>query len=317
MNKLWSMIINPSAWVAKLLLVAIVVGLIFLDRNGSLLIIQEFLDDDAFALHLGAYRFSLYVLVSTVFVFLVICWFTGAIAQTIENRLARHTKMRRDTQILIAKFLQTIGYGLAALVALNVLGVDLTALAVLGGAIGVGIGFGLQKIASNFISGLILLLEESVEINDLVELEGGIIGFVRYTGARYTVIETFQNYEVMVPNENFVTQRVTNWTYKNTHGRVEVPIGVAYGADLERARDLILEAATEHPRSMDDPAPACYLREFADSSVNFLLFFWVADVVEGRYAPQSEVMFSIWKKFKNNDIKIPYPQRDIHIKTEE
>ena len=112
----------------------------------------------------------------------------------------------------------------------------------------------------------------------------------------------------------FITNRVTNWTFSNNKGRVEIPIGVSYGSDIEKARELILESAREHPRSIDDPEPVCYLREFGDNSVNFILFFWVADVTEGRFEPQSDVMRSIWKKFHENDIEIPFPQRDVHIK---
>lgn len=121
----------------------------------------------------------------------------------------------------------------------------------------------------------------------------------------------------MIPNEDFITNRVTNWTFSNSKGRVEINIGISYESDIEKAMELILEAAKEHPRCVDDPEPTCYLREFADSSVNFLLFFWVADVTEGRFEPKSDVMRSIWKKFKEHNITIPYPQRDLHIKNPE
>jgi len=119
----------------------------------------------------------------------------------------------------------------------------------------------------------------------------------------------------MIPNEDFITNRVTNWTFSNNKGRVAITISVSYESDIEKAMELILEAAKEHPRCVDDPEPTCFLREFADSAVNFLLFFWVADVTEGRYGPQSDVMRTIWKKFKVHNITIPYPQRDLHFKT--
>jgi len=119
----------------------------------------------------------------------------------------------------------------------------------------------------------------------------------------------------MVPNEDFMTNRVTNWTFSSPKGRIEIPVGVSYNADIKNAQALILEAAVEHPRTIKDPKPECYLTEFGDSSVNFLLYFFVADVTEGRYQPQSEVMLSIWDKFKAHNIEIPFPQRDVHIKT--
>lgn len=158
------------------------------------------------------------------------------------------------------------------------------------------------------------MLEKSVEQDDLIELTDGTFGFVRKSGARYTLIETFDGKEMMIPNEEFITTRVTNWTFSNTKGRIEVVIGVSYHSDIEKAQELILEAAREHPLCIETPAPRCYLRNFGDSSVDFILHFWVADVTAGRWEPQSEVMFSIWQKFRENNISIPFPQRDLHIK---
>ncbi len=315
MGKIWRAILNPRAGVAQILLAAVIIGLVVLDQQGYLQAIKSWLNDDALALDIGARRFSLYIFLSTIFTFLVISWITGIVAAILKKRVAKLTHMHDNTRILVVHLAQIFGYTLAVLLALNVMGIDLTAFAVVGGAIGVGIGFGLQKIASNFISGLILLFEKSIEVGDLVELQDGTVGFVRHTGARYTLVETFQNYDVMVPNEDFITQRVTNWTYDSNQGRVEIPIGVSYGSDIEKAQSLILEAATEHPRCLSDPEAVCFLRDFADSSVNFILFFYVADVREGRYGPQSEVMLAIWHKFKANNIEIPYPQHDVHIRS--
>jgi len=193
--------------------------------------------------------------------------------------------------------------------------IDLTTLKIFSGALGIGLGFGLQKIASNFISGIILLMEKSVEQDDLVEMGDGTTGFIRRSSARFTVIETFDGKEVMVPNEDFITNRVVNWTYSDTKGRIEIPIGVAYGSDIQKAHDLILEAATENPLCISDPAPFCYLRNFGDSSVDFILHLWIADVTGGRWKTQSQVMFEIWRKFKANEIEIPFPQRDLHLKS--
>jgi small-conductance mechanosensitive channel len=197
---------------------------------------------------------------------------------------------------------------------MNFLGIDLTALAVFSGALGIGIGFGLQKVTSNFISGIIILFEKTVQNDDLIELNDGTLGFLRNTGSRASLIETYDGKEVMVPNEDLITNRVINYTHSNKKARIKINIGVSYDCDLEKAQKLILEAAEEHPRTTKDPEPLCFLEEFADSSVNFILLFWVNDVIEGRYGPRSDVLFSIWNKFKENNIEIPYPQRDIHIK---
>ncbi|MBT6547667.1 MAG: mechanosensitive ion channel, partial [Gammaproteobacteria bacterium] len=205
-------------------------------------------------------------------------------------------------------------YLVAFLVGLDFVGIDLTTLTVFSGAVGIGLGFGLQKIASNFISGLILLMEKSIEEGDLIELSDGTFGYIRRASARYTLVETFDSKEILVPNEDLITSRVVNWTFSNSSARIEIELGVAYDSDIDLAHDLILAAAREHPRCAIKPEPACFLRFFGDSSVNFILHFWVEDVTLGRWPTQSEVMFSIWRKFKDNGIEIPFPQRDLHIK---
>ena len=151
----------------------------------------------------------------------------------------------------------------------------------------------------------------------MVELSDGTVGFVRHTGARYTLVETFENREIMIPNEDFITNRVTNWTFTNSKGRIDINIGVSYGSDLDKVYKLILEAAEENPNCSKDPKPECYLREFGDSSVNFLLYFWVDDIIKGKNRPRSEILFTIWRKFKEHNVEIPFPQRDLHIKNPE
>ncbi len=229
-------------------------------------------------------------------------------AYPLEFRTLVHTRN------LIQTGLKLIIFIIAAIVCLNVLGIDMTSLTLFSGAIGIGLGFGLQKITSNFISGLILLLEKSMEEGDLVELAVGEMGIVRKMGARYTLIETFDSKEIMIPNEDFITNRVINWTFTNKQGRVEILLGVSYDSDIEKAKQLIIEAAKAHPRSSKHPVPQCYITQFADSSVNFLLYFWVDDVTLGRLEAKSDVYLSIWKSFKANGITIPFPQNDIYIK---
>lgn len=314
MKSFFSAILKPRAWVAHSLILILVALFISLESLEQLKPVRDFLDADALAFNLGATRLSAYLIAKGVLTVFVLIWIVGIISEFGENRIKAIQDMNPSNKTLITKVFQIGLYALAFIVTLDVVGIDLTALAVFGGAVGIGLGFGLQKITSNFISGIILLFEKSVVTGDVVELADGMFGFVRRTSARYTLIETLEGKEIMIPNEDFIINRVTNWTYSNTNGRVDIAVGVSYTSDIEKARDVMLEAAREHPRCMQDPGPVCYLREYADSSVNFVLYFWVEDITQGRWEAQSDVMRAIWRKFKENDIAIPFPQRDVHIK---
>jgi small-conductance mechanosensitive channel len=240
---------------------------------------------------------------------------SATLMRALERQLTRVHGFDSSNRELVVKALQILTAFIAFIVALDILRIDLTAFAVLGGAVGIGIGFGLQKIASNFISGIILLMEKSIRLGDVIELPDGTWGTVRKIGGRYTLVESFDSKELMVPNEDFITSRVTNWTFSNTRARVTVQVGVAYGTDLDVAKQCITDAACQHPRCSLYPEPVVFLREFGDSSINFLLYFWIDDVRSGRYLAHSEVMFSIWRRFKEKGIEIPFPQRDIHIRS--
>ena len=268
-----------------------------------------------YSLKLGAFQITPWSFLKSILTILIFLWITSLVSNQFKNRIKQLKTIKAGTKEILTKSFDIFIYFFSSLLILNVLGINLSTLTLIGGALGVGIGFGLQKITSNFVSGLILLFEKSIEIDDLIELSDGIYGFVRRLGSRYTLIETFDGKEILIPNEDFITNRVTNWTFSNKNGRIDIDISVSYKSDIEKAQTLILEAAIEHPRCIADPAPKCYLMEFGDSSVNFKLLFFVGDVEEGRWEPQSDVLISIWKKFKSNNIEIPYPQRDIHIKT--
>ncbi len=303
----------PGPFLAWVLLIACASGFLVLANLGYLNPIISFLDSNTLSFSVGDVRLSVYLIIKTVLTTLILFWLGRISLDFIEEKIDSIEAINSNHRALFIKAIQFVVYFLLIIFSFNIVGIDLTAFAVLGGAIGIGIGFGLQKITSNYISGVILLMEKTIEKGDLIELDDGTFGFIRHNSARYTLIETFNGKEIMVPNEDFITNKVVNWTYSNKKGRVDIPIGVSYKSDIKKARELIIEAAREHPRCINDPVPECYLREYADSSVNFLLLFWVDDVIEGRYKPQSEVMFSIWDKFKENNISIPFPQRDIHI----
>ena len=317
MNKFWALLLKPQVWIAKVLLVLLLVGFISLEFLDYLQPIKLFLDSEDLSFSIGETRFSAYLMIKAIITIIMFFLLTGIVSDFGEKRIKSIKGIHSSNKALINKAFHIFIYFFGFIISLNVLGIDLTAFAIFSGAIGIGIGFGLQKITSNFISGLILLFEKSIENGDMVELSDGTYGLIRKTSARYTLLETFEGREMMIPNEDFIINRVTNWTFNNRKGRLQIDIGVAYESDIEKARELILEAAKEFPGSIDDPKPACYLKEFADSSVNFMLFFWLADVSKGRYQAKNDVMLSIWKKFKENNISIPYPQRDIHIKNPE
>lgn len=272
---------------------------------------------DQYSFTIDNIRLSLYTLVKAVLWICIVIWLGKLVSENTEKFIRSNRSISGASRELLIKLFDILLYAALFLVTLKMIGIDLTAIAVFSGALGVGLGFGLQKIASNFISGIILLTEKSINIDNLIEMDDGVVGYIRKLGARASIIETFDGKEVMVPNEDFITSRVANLTHNNTRGRVEVPIGVSYGTDLRKAYQLILEAANgfDFVVQKDGLEPQCFLREYGDSSVNFVLLFWLEDVTKGRWKPQSDMMFAIWDAFKAHNIEIPFPQRDLHIKS--
>lgn len=306
------LLVIPSRGVAWLIaIVVMVMGA--LDATGFSDTTQEYLDSMAFTV--GQFHISMLNLIRGIVMLVVVFWGAGLLSRTLEGYLRRSSSLSYNARELSVKFFRIFIYFVALMITLSAMGVDLTAFAVFGGALGVGIGLGLQRLTSNFVSGITLLIEKSIRIGDLVEI-GNISGFVRQLNVRYTLVETPDGRDVMIPNEELMSTRVTNWTHTTTRGRVDVNIGVAYGSDPRQVMKIILDAALAHPRCLKDPEPNCYLREFADNSLNFLLVFWVGDVHEGRFAPQSDVMIDILERFNKAGIEIPFPQRVIHMQKE-
>lgn len=311
--KLIKSLFLPRPWLAWVLLVLVALPIVVFSDSLYVSAVISFLDSDSLAFSVGDVRLSAYIITKALFLIILLFWFSSIALSFIQEKVSSIQYLSGSSKALINKALQFAVYFLLVLFSLKVIGIDLTALAFLGGAVGIGIGFGLQKITSNYISGIILLLEKTIEGDDLVELDDGTIGFIKNINARYTLIETLNGKEILVPNEDFIINKVVNWTYSNKKGRVDIPVGVSYNSDIALVRDILLQSASEHPRCMSEPEPECYLREYGDSSVNFLLVFWVSDVTQSRFRVQSDVMFSIWAKFKEHDIVIPFPQRDLHI----
>ena len=307
-------LLMPSGQAAKWLLLLAVGGLIFAASSGHINPAVEFLSRKELTFRFASHPFTAYDVVKGMVALFVVIWGAAIVSDFLENRINRIRRLRVTTRALFGKIAQIVTYIIAFLLALDIIGIDLTALTIFSGAVGIGLGFGLQKIASNFMSGLILLFEKTISPDDIIELMDGTSGHIRRTGARFTLLETFDGKEIMIPNEEFITNRVTNLTYTNKQGRINIRVGVSYDSDIHQARRLMLEVALAHPKCLTDPAPLCSLTEFADSAVMFTLSFWVEDVNDGTREPQSEVMFAIWDAFRAHGIKMPYPHREVYLR---
>jgi len=296
-----------------LILIALLL-ILGLGYYGHLAPVKEILDAPDITFDIRGVPISPWGVLKILMVIAALYWVASLLTSTLASNIAKISSLSLSNQVLLTKLSQILIFTAFFFLSLDVLGVDLTVFAIFGGAVGIGVGFGIQKIASNFISGLILLFEKSVRVDDLIELDNGTFGLVKQTGGRFTLIRTFEGKDIMVPNEDFITSRVTNWTLEDQLGRVDIKVGVAYGSDLEKAKKCILDAARSHPRCVEKPEANCYLTEFGDSSINFYLLFWVDNITTGRWQPKSEVMMQIWRNFKKAGIAIPFPQRDVWIK---
>lgn len=233
------------------------------------------------------------------------------------NYIKSQQEMRPAIRELASKAVETLIFGAAFLMLMNIMGINLTSLAVLGGAIGVGLGFGLQKIASNFISGLILLLEGQATVGDYVELDGGEAGTIVKMTARAVILETFDGRWIVVPSEDFITTRIVNYSDSGSANRYEAPFSVSYDTDINQIPALVEKAVSTHPAILDKPFPPdCELRGFGESGIDFSVEFWVEGIDDGKNKYQSDVLFLIWNVLKDNNIQIPYPQRVVHIKND-
>ncbi|MCK5099860.1 MAG: mechanosensitive ion channel, partial [Desulfobacteraceae bacterium] len=217
-----------------------------------------------------------------------------------------------STAVLLVKTARVTIYTIIILVALNSTGIELTTLTVFGGALGVGIGFGLQKVVSNFISGIILLLDKSIKPGDVIEIDD-VYGYISKLQSRYVSVVIRDGSEHLIPNEDLITQKVINWSFSDTKIRIKVPIGISYDSDPHHVMELIMSSIKGMTRILSDPEPACLLRGFGDSSVDLELRFWIKDPENGVENIKSEVLLNVWDTFKDNNIVIPFPQRDVHL----
>lgn len=282
----------------------------------------EYLDEttaflDSISMEAGNIRISLYFLIKAAIAGGFFFWLGSISNRSGQNVIRSQEALDRPTQELFAKLFQIALFAAIFILLLQVLGLDLTALAVLGGAVGVGIGFGLQQIASNFISGIILLIERTLTVGDYIELEDGRSGVMKELNMRSATLETFDGKEIMVPNEKFITNVFVNWTRDDPRQRYEVEFTVAYDTDIRKVPEIIEKAVSAHPGVLQEPEkPDCELRGF-NNGVNFALEFWIEGIDDGKNRISSDLLFIIWEALHDNGIAIPFPRRDVRILDDE
>ena len=302
-NPIWARAVAISAWTIAALNI-----LRLLDPTVALL--------DSFAIQFGSVRISLLTVTKSVFALAVLLWLATVVSEMLESRLRHSPNLTPSVQVLFGKLLKFSLITIAVLAAISTTGMDLTALAVFGGALGVGIGLGLQRVVANLFSGLILLLDKSIKPGDVVAV-AGTYGWVNTLGGRYVSVVTRDGIEHLIPNEEFITTRVENWTHSDSKLRLKIPIGVHYNSDVDRALEICVRCAAEAPRVLQEPAPVCQLRAFGDNSVDLELRLWIGDPMNGINNVRSDTLRLIWKAFHEEGIEIPYPQRDLHLRSAE
>ncbi|MFW6323424.1 MAG: mechanosensitive ion channel family protein [Desulfovibrionales bacterium] len=267
---------------------------------------------DSFGVTISEIHLTALTILKATFLLLLLLKISSWAGDLFNHRLKNISDITPSTYVLLSKMFKLLLLVLVILVALSSVGIDLTALAVFSGAVGVGIGFGLQKVASNLISGFILLLDRSIKPGDVIQI-GDVYGWISNLQARFVSVVTRDGTEYLIPNEDLITQQVINWSYSNKKIRIKLPIGISYSSDPRLARSLILEATEGLDRVLADPRPVCLMTGFGDSSVDLELRFWINDPEEGLTNIQSEILFRVWDKFQENGISIPFPQRDVHL----
>ncbi|WP_146348346.1 mechanosensitive ion channel family protein [Phaeobacter marinintestinus] len=268
---------------------------------------------DTIAIGVGTLRLSLLTLIEAVLLIALMMTVARLITQGVRNTLRRNEDISPSMQVLGIKTVQVVLYGFIFLFGVQALGFDLSGLAILSGAIGVGIGFGLQKVVSNLVSGIIILLDRSIKPGDVISL-GETFGWIDSLGARYVSVVTRDGREYLIPNEDLITGQVVNWTYSNDRVRLDISFGAAYQDDPHVVRRVAIEAAKRVPRVLSDKYnPVCHIVGYGDSSVDYVLRFWIIDPTAGLTNVRGDVFLSLWDAFKDNGISIPFPQREVRV----
>lgn len=271
---------------------------------------------DGIGFSIGEFRLSALAVIKGIFSLFALLYIAIFASTFAERRILQIKSLNRSSQVLVAKVTRISLIVFALLVGVTSAGIDLSLFAVFGGAVGLGIGFGLQKVISNLFSGMLLLVDRSIKPGDVIEIPDiGTFGWVNNMAARYTEIVTRDNKSFLIPNEDFITQRVVNWSHGNSLIRLQVHFGVHYNSDPHLVKKLAEAAAAKPERVVNDPNPVCWMVEFGDSSLNFSLRFWIKDAEAGVTNIRGTVMMELWDAFKENGIQIPYPHREVYMHT--
>ena len=305
-------IFSPSAWlkttenaIASVIWLGVALHLV-----GFLPEIMRALDDISFTA--GKNRVSLLLILQAMTTVIVTVVIALWLSRLLENRVMRAERINMNMRVVLTKLLRVVLTLVGVLAALSAIGFDITLLSVFGGALGVGLGFGLQKIASNYVSGFIILLDESVHLGDVMTIDGhyGVVNQIR---SRYLVLRKLDGTEVVIPNETLIGSAVINHSFSDRKARINLPIQISYESGLEEAMNLMREVAGQHPRVMKDPGPETQILGFGESGIDLQLVLWIPDPEEGSASLKSSLYLEIWHAFQKHGIGIPYPQRDIRI----
>ncbi|GGC25718.1 hypothetical protein GCM10011371_11630 [Novosphingobium marinum] len=276
---------------------------------------------DALALQVGSTRISVWdgiVVLLVIAAVMLLAYFGSRMAVSAVKRIGRLDMAQR---LLAEKLITLVVWAVAILMGIDILGIDLTALAVFSGAFGLAIGFGLQKTFGNLIAGIILLMDRSIKPGDVIAIAdqagNSTFGQIRKIGIRAVSVTTRDQREYLIPNENLMINQVENWSYSSKNVRMQVEVGVSYHADMKRAEELMLEAANSCKRVLEVPPPTVWMKEYGDSAVNFTIHCWIRDPEDGVGNVRSEVLKKLWWLLKDNDIEIPFPQRDLNLRDNE
>ena len=305
-------IFAPSGWVRTMenAIATTVWLLLALHLSGLLPQILLTLQDVKFKI--GQHPVTLLLILQALLTILLTLFIALWISRVIENRVMRTEQLNMNMRVVMSKLVRILFSFVAILLALSAVGLDITLLSVFGGALGVGIGFGLQKIASNYVSGFIILTDNSMQMGDVITVDNhyGVISDLR---SRYMVLRKLDGTQVVIPNETFITNAVINHSFTDRKARVQMPMQVSYDSPLELAMQIMREAAHAQTRVLKDPAPEVQIKGFGENGIDLSLSIWIPDPEEGSSSLQSAIYLSIWRAFQQNAISIPFPQREIRI----
>ncbi len=300
-DTIWVQLLSYLVWIVAVLNIL-----------GIYEMVVNFLED--VEVNLGELQLSVMLVLRGILVFGLLFWLAGWIEKYLRRSLRKNENLTPSVRVLLQKIIRIVIFISAFLIGLSSIGIDLSAFAFIGGAVGVGLGFGLQKIVSNFVSGIIIILDKSIKPGDVVEINE-IFGEVRSLNSRFVSVVTRSGKEFLIPNEHFITNQVINWSYSNDLVRIDLDIGVGYNSDLNLVKEMILKSVEDKKRILNRPKASCLVKGFGDNTVDFQLRFWIQDPENGVDNIKSELMLEIWDRFQEKDINIAFPQRDLHFES--